>query len=414
MTRVGHKELIAMLQRFQSRKEYAALRKSCKSAVSEWRWATSLMLPELPHDDIVRGFKPPKWAKKQPRYGSLHGLDANGRIWCIRGDDLRKPDERVHEQFLIHEDNGFSCIYFDDEPKKKLLAVKWYEVDGDRWLRSLEIGPYGVREYVLNWEGNRLLSYVDRSWREVSASEPKAVTTAKLKEKDAEQSSYSYSYSADGQLERVTEEMEMGDGDPPLVEVEYQRVPKGLSLDMLLQQAEDLLVAEIPKTIRAAKVKETVYGLLLQFSGVDTDTDGFAPPLYLPAESLRRRLLSEHPKEAPYYLWAVPEWDSDPALVQLNCKNAALHEKLHLIYQLTIVQPSPPNYTPVRKMIQRVCARLNALDWKGTLKTTDDFVVIPFDTHGEFDRKVDLKASVPVEKLRLLMDRGYIGRMKLK
>jgi hypothetical protein len=78
------------------------------------------------------------------------------------------------------------------------------------------------------------------------------------------------------------------------------------------------------------------------------------------------------------------------------------------------VQASPTNYGPVRKMFQRVCARLNALNWKGILKTTDDFVVIPFDTHGEFDMKSDMKACVPAERLRLLMDRGFIGRMKLK
>lgn len=52
MKSVGHKELIAMLQRFQNRKEYAKLKKSCVSAVTEWRWATSLMLPELPHEEI--------------------------------------------------------------------------------------------------------------------------------------------------------------------------------------------------------------------------------------------------------------------------------------------------------------------------------------------------------------------------
>ena len=64
-------------------------------------------------------------------------------------------------------------------------------------------------------------------------------------------------------------------------------------------------------------------------------------------------------------------------------------------------------------MFQRVCARLNALDWKGILRTTDDFVVFPFDTHGEMDGTTDVKASVPAEKLRGLMNRGRIWRMRL-
>jgi hypothetical protein len=411
MKSVGRKELVAMLQRFKSRKEYAALKKSCEIAVTEWRWATSQMLPELPHDDIVRGFKRPKWAKKQPRYGSLHGLDTSGRIQCMRGDDRTKPDVDVYEQFLIHEDNGFWCIYFDNTPKKAVLGVKWCEMQGDRWLRSLEIGHNGMHERVLHWEADRFVKCVDRSWSGVDVSKQKAAATAKLK--DVVQTTSLYSYAADGELERVTEELDYGDGVPRGLEVKYQRVPKGMDLKSLLQQVEDMLVTEIPKTIQSTKIAERVYGLLVQFTGVDTDLTGYAPPLFLPTEGLRRRLLAEHPKDTTWYPWAVAEWESDPGAVRVSWKNAAIDEKLHLIFQLTVVQASPTNYGPVRKMFQRVCARLNALSWQGILQTTDDFVVIPFDTHGEFEANVDLKAGVPVEKLRLLMERGYIGRMKL-
>ncbi len=410
MKRVGPKELIAMLQRFPTRKQYAALKKSCEAAVTEWRWATSLMLPELPYDDVVRGMKPPRWVKSRPRHGSLHGLDCDGHVRCIRSDDRTRPDRDVYEQFLIHVDNGFWCIYFEASPKKALLAVKWYETEGERWLRSLQISHSGIQELLLRWEAGRLVRVVDQSWPGVSTRNPRAA--AKLKEADAEQTLSTYSYAADGELERVTEQTDLGEGNPPWVQVKYQRVPQGVNLDMLLRQTEDLLVAEIPRAIRAAKVREVVYGLLVQFTGVDTDLDGFAPPLFLPTEALRRRLLAEHPKDAAWYPWAVPEWENDPAAVRVTCHHPTLDEKLHLIFQLTVVQAG--NYGPVRKMFQRVCARLNARPWKGILKTTDDFIVIPFDPHGELDARVDLKASVPVEKLRLLMDRGYIRRMKLK
>jgi hypothetical protein len=409
MKSVGPKELIAMLQRFQTRKQYAALKKSCEASVTEWRWATSLMLPELPYDDVVRGMKPPRWVKKQPRHGSLHGVSGDGRIRCIRGGDRARPDRDVYEQFLIHEDNGFWCIYFDASPNKALLAVKWYETEGERWLRSLQVSHSGLRECILRWEADRLVRVVDRSWPGASTSNPRAA--AKLKEADAEQTTHVYSYAADGELDRVTEQTDLGDF-PPWVRVEYQRVPKGVDLDVLLRQAEDLLVAEIPRAIRAAKAREVVYGLLVQFTGVDTDLGGFAPPLFLPTEALRRRLLAGHPKDADWYPWAVPEWENDPGAVRVTCHNPTLDEKLHLIFQLTVVQAR--GYGPVRKMFQRVCARLNARSWKGILKTTDDFIVIPFDPHGELDARVDLKASVPVEKLRLLMDRGYVRRMKLK
>jgi hypothetical protein len=65
-------------------------------------------------------------------------------------------------------------------------------------------------------------------------------------------------------------------------------------------------------------------------------------------------------------------------------------------------------------MFQRVCVRLNALDWAGILNTTDDFIVIPFDSHCELDPNVDLKASVPRAKLQLLTDRGYLSQLRFK
>ncbi len=408
MRRVGPKELLAVLRRFRNREQYAALKKSCEAAVTGWRWATSLMLPELPHDDVVRGMKPPRWAKKPPPHGSLHGLDGDGRVRCIRSDGATRPGRAVYEQFLIHEDDGFWCVYFDASPEKALLALKWYETEGGRWLRSLQIGHAGVREIILRWEAGRLAEVIDRSWPGVSVGRPGAA--AKLREADAEQTTSTYTYAADGELERVTERTDPGDGEPP--RVVYQRVPEGVSLDMLLRQAEDLLAAEIPRAVRAAKVREVVYALLVQLTGVDTDPDGFAPPLFLPSEALRRRLLAEHPGDSAWYPWAVPEWEDDPGAVHVACHLPALDEKLRLIFQLTIV-PSR-GYGAVRKMFQRVCARLNARSWKGILKTTDDFIVIPFDPHGELDPRADLRASVPVEKLRLLMDRGYIRRMKLK
>ena len=126
----------------------------------------------------------------------------------------------------------------------------------DKWLRSLEIGYHGVREYVLHWESDRLVKYTQRDWSGVSANNPKAAAKATFKEADAPQEIYSYSYAADGELEQVTEAIDLQDGDPPRPEVKYQRIPKGVTLNLLLQQAEDLLVAEIPKTIQAAKVRK--------------------------------------------------------------------------------------------------------------------------------------------------------------
>jgi hypothetical protein len=414
MKRIGHQELFAMLQRFRKKQGYSELKKSSEAAAVEWRWASSLMLPELPHDEIVRGFKPPKWTKKQTRYGSLHGLDAQGRVRCIRSEDRAKPNDEVYEQFLIYDDGGFWCVFFDSGADKSPLRIRWYEMEGDQWRRSLEIGHYGIRESELHWEAGRLVRYFDRSWSGASIGDATTATVAKAESARAEHTGYSYSYSADGELERVTEESYLDEGEPPSVEVKYKRIPKGADLKSLLRDAEEMLVAELPKEICQAKVRKTVCGLFLQFSGVDTDLTGFAPPMFLATPDVRERLFVKHGGDAALLFWGVVEWQEDPEVIKIDCHDSALDEKLRLIFQLTVVQASPTNYEPVRKMFQRVCARLNALSWKGILQTTDDFVVAPFDPHGEMDSNADLKASVPAEKLRLSIDRGYMPRMKLK
>jgi hypothetical protein len=208
-------------------------------------------------------------------------------------------------------------------------------------------------------------------------------------------------------LDRVTQERKWSDGTSSL-EVQYQRVPKGVSLNSLLKEVEEHLVSEIPKIVRAAKVQEPVYALILQFTGVDTDPCFYFPPLFLPTEKLRRRVLPEDGNDGSYILWAVPEWETGSDHVALSDRNDTFEKRFQLVFQLT------KQYGPVRKMFQRVCARLNEYDWKGVLETTDDFIVIPYDPHSELDFKVDLKACVPVEKLQLLMSRKYIERMKLK
>jgi hypothetical protein len=414
MKNVSLRQLVEMMNRFRARSEYRALRKSCKATVVEWRWATSLMLPELPHAKALFGFSPPRWSKKRTRYGSLHGLDAAGRIRAVRSEDLAKPDEEVYEQFLFHDEGGFWCIYFGADKAKRLLRVRRCDTLDGRLLRDLEIGPYNVSEITADWESGRLIRHTRRFWEGVSTEKPAAAARARFSKHGTQHTEYSYTYSPDGALERVTEAEYLGrEKEPWSQTTKYQRLPEGVTLETLLHDAEEALVAEVLRTVRAAKVRETVYCMLLHFSGVDTDPCGFVPPLILVPETTRRRILAEKEKsEATYYLWGIAELVSLAEAIKLSCKAPALDETLNLIFQLTIT-PRGSNYEPVRQMFQRVCRRLNALDWKGALKTTDDFVIFPAEPHGEFNLEEDVKASVPAERIRLLMDRGYFWRVKL-
>jgi hypothetical protein len=335
----------------------------------------------------------------------LHGLNQEGKIRYARNADRDNPDEKVCEVCFLQQESGFWSIWFDDSREKRINMVKWIELDHGRWVRLLQIGHYGIQEQKNNWDGDRLVR------REQFPSEAPKVSNDKLtipKAVHVRRIVDDYSYSADGELERVTEVDHFSDDHPPTSEVRYQRVPKGVSLTSLLKVAEEVLVSEIPKMVREAKVREPVYALILQYTGTDTDTCFYFPPLFLPTEKLRRRVLPEDGNDGSYILWAVPEWETGTDHVALTGKADAFEKRFQLVFQLK------KQYSPIRKMFQRVCARLNEFDWKGVLKTTDDFIVIPYDPHMELDLKVDLKACVPVNKLNLLMTRKYIGRMKLK
>lgn len=415
MKSIGHKQLIEMLARFRNRDEYLSLKSASQAEICEWRRASGPMMPHSPHEKIVYGCPPSAWVTKKSRNDFLHGLDRNGRILAIRFAELRVPDDEVIEQFLIHEDAGFWRIFFEDEPKKPPVIVEWWEIVDSQWNRTLSITRNSVREELLRWESGLLQEQVVRNWEGVSTRDAEAALKARFSKHGNTNTVYSYSYASDGTLEKVTEQTFLGADKTPVTSgVKYQRLPKGVSLKSLLDDVEELLIFEIPKTIREAKIKETVYCLLLQFSGVDTDPCGFSPPMILALDATRKNLLAQHANGANYDAWAINELRNIPGTIELSCSDCELDEKLKLIFQLTIQSASNTSYTPVRKMFQRVCLRLNALNWKGILRTTDDFVAFPCDNHGELDPSQDVKASVPKDKIQLLLDRKLIWPMKLK
>lgn len=109
MAHVCHKQLIDTLTRFQQRKNYDALKKASEKAVVEWRSATGPMVPKLPHDKTIYGrqFGAEKWAKKPPRNGFEHGLDAAGHIRIIRSELVIEGVTYRSEQYMMPEDGGF-------------------------------------------------------------------------------------------------------------------------------------------------------------------------------------------------------------------------------------------------------------------------------------------------------------------
>ena len=233
--------------------------------------------------------------------------------------------------------------------------------------------------------------------------------------KDENTTAFEYEYSEDGTLQRATEKYYRGtDPEPAFTTTKYLRLPEGVTLKTLLADAEEILVREIPPAIQKLKLSQPVYALLLKFTGVDTDVTGYPPPLLLPTAAVREKIFQDKtPAEALYFCWSIADLVGFDGVSSTACEHTELDEKLQTIFQLTI-NKSSSSYAQVRKMYQRVCARLNALDWSHIMPTTDDFIIFPTDDHGEMDPKKDLLASVPHDKLTLLMERKRIWKMKLK
>ena len=413
MSRITHTELQSALKDAQGAAAYARMKAECESAVVEWRWANCIMEPYNPHDRIVMGWRAQKWLKQPDKDGFIHGLDEQQRIRVVRSKPPTSKDSKTDETFVVEAPGGAWWFSYTGDCKTAPIEISWIETDGDRWLRKLAIDYNCVREHLLHWEAGQLVRQEDRNWSGVNTQDvPKALQAQFSKQGNT---TTDYEYSEDGNLQSAIEKIFSGtDPEPAFTTTKYLRLPEGVTLKTLLADAEEILVREIPPAIQKLKLSQPVYAMLLKFTGVDTDVTGYPPPLLLPTAALREKIFQDKtPAEALYFCWSIADLVGFDGVSSTACEHTELDEKLQTIFQLTI-NKSSSSYAQVRKMYQRVCARLNALDWSQIMPTTDDFIIFPADDHGEMDPKKDLLASVPHDKLTLLMERKRIWKMKLK
>ena len=181
--------------------------------------------------------------------------------------------------------------------------------------------------------------------------------------------------------------------------------------DALLAGAEERLAALVPPAVRALGIREPVYCLRIwYFSGCN---DGYRlPSLLLAPEAARRRALAEYGNTAPHHLWCADELTGGRTGAHMaETVDAELAASLRRWYDL---QPGGDDdaaeLAPLRAMVQRVAARLNARPWGDDLPVTDDFVVFAADgTHEFCDDYGEMVASVPTERVALLRSRGLLG-----
>lgn len=176
----------------------------------------------------------------------------------------------------------------------------------------------------------------------------------------------------------------------------------------ILDQIEEVLVADIPAAVRAAAVGERVYCLRVWYNGIDSD-DTAVPWLMLVKETARRRFLADHGEQAVYYVWGADEATSFEKSFYVQLPNPRLAELYRRWHDHLSFDDEAGSLRPFREMMQAVCRRLNRLDWEALAPVTDDFVVFPADgAHLFMNDPAELAASITTDQRDRLEARGLL------
>jgi hypothetical protein len=180
----------------------------------------------------------------------------------------------------------------------------------------------------------------------------------------------------------------------------YWNPALGDTLDGLMAKVRKRLIDEIPVAVRRAGIKEPAYCLALAY---DEGGEELPPVLGVGIERERRRVRETRSKEAKELLWE-PQQFSRFGGKALRLDDAALAEDCRRLLQFALMKEAL--WVP-QKLLNGVAKALNRRQWDRVLPTTDDFIVYAINFDGE-DLKANLKAGVPVAKLKMLKSRGLV------
>jgi len=185
--------------------------------------------------------------------------------------------------------------------------------------------------------------------------------------------------------------------------------PRGEGLSETLDQLEELLVAEIPESIRSLSLEEPVYCVAITYCG---EQFFWPTTMYVGTESLRSRLREDENAEHRFKALVPDAW-GEPRL-RARLWSPAAHERASELQLRALQLIDSPNVLlegellrPARELLQRVAARLMRIDWTPIVQVTDDFIVYAMDDSGDFDASEDIRASVPAERVALWKVQGY-------
>lgn len=393
---------------------YKKLKAVAEQQLTQWRDASGPMMPDVPHRKWLPVDEPVKWVKKPDKYSWLNALDDSGRVVFARSEPLDYKGDDFAEYVYDCTDEGiWIAVYWHSG--QELGRLIFYRMDGGRCLGITEFkADRKAFHFEFEWAEGRLVKVVVHSLIDKADEQAAEPTYEYVVDDRAVRSIYEMSYGDDGKLDRLINRLLSSDGRTDYgTTSEYQRMPKGMTRKKLIDAVEQMLVEQIAELIESAELKDPICAALVQFTGVDTDTTGYPPPVFLVTPSARAALAENMGADGLEYVWSIAELQGQDGVIEMWSDDELLTSYLELIFQLTIAGKSG-SYKPVRDMFQRVCAELNTLKWAKKRQVTDDFVVLPRDMRGEMDMMIDVKACIPQPKLKLLVKGGLLPDTVLK
>jgi hypothetical protein len=313
---------------------YAERKRAAERAVERWEYMTHPGRQLEPgyferNSKFTRGRKLKALpATRKPNWGvTAYGLDANGRIVLER---TATGYGGWTETFYVWGDGVVERAYYETKDGKPVITRAGLDAAGRVVTWELDSPLFGA------W--NKTFAYPDDG-------------TIVIEEEYVDQNGLDYPK----QTITVTPQT----GPDPKVEDHLPAV-------------EAHLIAEIPRVIKAAKLRDRAYTLIVSFAG--TGNDMFPPILAIGTERERAEWIARKGPLA-VVLWQESDFEQF-ANAKLDLRTKAFAQ---LADPLNTAIARRDAYTKGYAAYARIARALRKLDWSKILPVTDDFVVFAVD-----------------------------------
>ena len=342
----------------RARREYAAREAKAKKLVATWEWWTKPGRTIEPLWQQRHGWPVGKRMSKPPAKPALqqtrYGLDRDGRV--VIEHEYIYQGRGYYRTFYEWSADRVEWARYDDG--KQLQAVHRATLDDGRVVEAEIRGQGGASTTTYTYDGELLTRITDR--------------------RGAHARAYDVAWDDAGRLRSITERD--GDGKPRLV---FEAPRKAASLDEVLRAAADKLVAEIPARIRAAKIREPAYSVVVAFPG--EGNDNFPPTVGVGLDRERRALVAKG-AASPTALWNPGDYEHYDTELDQDGVAPIFATANRLVAQAD-------GWKQMSKAFADVARRLRDVDWGKLLPVTKDFVVIAID-YDETELRAALRAAV--------------------